>query len=53
MKPSMFCEKCEVWTKDYAENGNHSCGNEVQTSTHDSGFPDLDYEGSKVSDHKV
>lgn len=46
MKPSMFCETCRVWTKEYKEDGDHTCGTEVKSSTLDSGNPDLDFEGT-------
>lgn len=47
-KPSMWCDKCEEWTKNYEPNGNHTCGNEVKTSSPTSGFPDRDYEGKST-----
>lgn len=53
MKPSMYCEECQVWTKDYQDNGDHTCGTEVKTSTLDSGHPDLDYEGPAMRSSKI
>jgi len=48
MKPSMWCVKCECWTKDYSKTGEHACGEEVVTSSLNSGFPDTEYEGKAV-----
>lgn len=47
-KPSMWCSKCECWTKEYSIIGSHVCGTEVVSSSLNSGFPDIDYEGKAI-----
>jgi hypothetical protein len=48
IKPTMWCPECQLWTKEYKENGNHVCGSEVTTGSLESGFPGIDYEGEST-----
>lgn len=42
---TMWCPRCEIWTREYSRSGHHDCGTEV-ISTGDEEEPlGLDFEG--------
>lgn len=44
---TMWCPRCELWTKEYDRMGKHDCGTEV-LSTGDGEQPDLEFEGEAI-----
>lgn len=44
---SMWCSRCELWTKEYNREGYHDCGTEV-LSVGNGEQPDIEYEGVEI-----
>lgn len=44
---TMWCPRCELWTKEYIRTGRHDCQTEV-ISTGEGEQPDLEYEGKAL-----